>query len=324
MRDPGSSADPRALAPPEGHSVRPPSAEDLANVAALVRASDLADFGEPDYPEEELRADWKQLDLSADARLVLTSTGATVGYVSVSRRGPLRLDAEGFVHPEHAGNGVGTYLVRLAEARAREQASLSPGGSRVALNNNINGRNEAAIRLLRREGYEAARHFWRMSVEFHEPPPRPSWPQGVSVRACRNGDDERTVFAVTDEAFEDHWGHSTTTFEDWEGRKKRASFDPDLWFLVLVGGEAVCAAVCEERTGEGWVEELAVRRRWRRRGLGLALLRHVFGEFCRRGTRKVALGVDSQNLTGATRLYERAGMREDRLYSMYRKELQGG
>jgi mycothiol synthase len=67
-----------------------------------------------------------------------------------------------------------------------------------------------------------------------------------------------------------------------------------------------------------------VRRPWRRAGLGLALLRHSFGEFYRRGTYKVVLGVDSQNLTGATRLYERAGMYIELQYDAYEKELRAG
>jgi mycothiol synthase len=77
-------------------------------------------------------------------------------------------------------------------------------------------------------------------------------------------------------------------------------------------------------TEMGWVDDLAVRRSWRRRGLGMALLHHSFGEFYRRGTRKVALEVDSQNLTGATRLYERAGMHATRQYDVYEKELRAG
>ena len=101
-------------------------------------------------------------------------------------------------------------------------------------------------------------------------------------------------------------------------------FDPGLWLLAVDGGEVAGAAVCEERPEAGWVGELAVRRPWRRRGLGLALLRRAFVEFYRRGRRKVALAVDSQSLTGATRLYERAGMRVERLYSVYRKELRPG
>jgi ribosomal protein S18 acetylase RimI-like enzyme len=59
----------------------------------------------------------------------------------------------------------------------------------------------------------------------------------------------------------------------------------------------------------GWIGALGVRDRWRKRGIGLALLQHAFAEFHRRGLTKVGLGVDASNPTGATRLYERAGMR---------------
>jgi ribosomal protein S18 acetylase RimI-like enzyme len=69
---------------------------------------------------------------------------------------------------------------------------------------------------------------------------------------------------------------------------------------------------------------LGVRRPWRKRGLGLALLHHSFNEFYRRGKRKVGLGVDAQNLTGALRLYEKAGMHVDQAYDTYEKELREG
>jgi GNAT superfamily N-acetyltransferase len=67
-----------------------------------------------------------------------------------------------------------------------------------------------------------------------------------------------------------------------------------------------------------------VRRPWRKHGLGLALLHHAFGEFYRRGTREIGLGVDAQSLTGATRLYERAGMHALLHYDSYEKELRPG
>lgn len=306
---------------PEGCATRAPTMEDFSAVAGLVLASDVADFGEPDYPEEELLADWEGSDLAADARIVFASDGEPAGYINVSHRGHARLDAEGFVHPRRLGKGIGTHLVRLAESRAREHVPLAPRGSRVVLNNNINGRNAAACRLLEREGYEAVRHFWRMAIDLDGAPPEPRWPEGVVVRACVPGRDERAVFEVSDEAFRDHWGYLPGAFEEWEKRKKHVGFDPGLWFLAVSGGEPVGAAVCEDRSGMGLVDELAVRRAWRRRGLGLALLRHALGEFYRRGKRRVALGVDSESLTGATRLYERAGMGADRLYAVYRKEL---
>ena len=76
--------------------------------------------------------------------------------------------------------------------------------------------------------------------------------------------------------------------------------------------------------GRGNVGTLAVRRAWRRRGLGLALLRHAFSEFVRRGVREVGLSVDAESSTGGPRLYSRAGMHITRSYMLYRKELRPG
>ena len=59
-------------------------------------------------------------------------------------------------------------------------------------------------------------------------------------------------------------------------------------------------------------------------GLAVALLNHTFGEFYRRGQRRVGLSVDSSSLTGATRVYERAGMRTDQHRIVYANVLRDG
>lgn len=48
---------------------------------------------------------------------------------------------------------------------------------------------------------------------------------------------------------------------------------------------------------------------------------HTFKEFYRRGKRRVGLAVDSTSLTGADRLYERAGMRPTHQMLVDEKEL---
>ncbi len=72
------------------------------------------------------------------------------------------------------------------------------------------------------------------------------------------------------------------------------------------------------------MDTLGVRRQWRKRGIGLALLRHSFGEFYRRGKRMAGLGVDAENLTGALRLYENAGMHVHLAFDHFEKELRPG
>ena len=82
--------------------------------------------------------------------------------------------------------------------------------------------------------------------------------------------------------------------------------------------------MCSVSDGIGWIDTLAVRATWRRRGLGYALLTHAFHELYARGMRRMALGVDAENPTGATRLYERAGMHVGQQYATFGKELRAG
>ena len=97
--------------------------------------------------------------------------------------------------------------------------------------------------------------------------------------------------------------------------------DPTLWFIAESGGAIAGVSLCKMRDDVGYVGTLGVRRDFRRNGLGLAMLQHSFLEFYRRGVSTVRLDVDAENLTGATRLYQRAGMREVRRFALYQKEL---
>ncbi|MGH2515177.1 MAG: GNAT family N-acetyltransferase, partial [Ktedonobacterales bacterium] len=93
---------------------------------------------------------------------------------------------------------------------------------------------------------------------------------------------------------------------------------------AMDGDQIAGFSLCRPEEGMGWVDDLGIRRPWRRRGLALALLLASFGEFYRRGERVVGLSVDAQSLTGATRLYEKAGMRPSREWKVFEKELRPG
>jgi mycothiol synthase len=227
-----------------------------------------------------------------------------------------------YVHPGHFEKGIGTCLVRRSETRAREELPLAPH-TPIAIHNHINAENPEARELLTREGYAPVRYFWRMEGTFAEAPV-PAWPSGVTVRPCRPGQDERILHAVIDEAMTGHWGHEPLSFDDWMRRRQQRGFVPDLSFLAFAGAEPAGGAVCRYSEGIGWIDLLGVREPWRNRGLGRALLFHVFAAFLQRGTARVGLGVDAANPTGATRLYEEAGMTVTQQYATYGKELRSG
>ena len=101
----------------------------------------------------------------------------------------------------------------------------------------------------------------------------------------------------------------------------KESFDPSLWFLACEGSEVagVVLNVFAKESNTGWVDHLSVRRAWRKKGIGKALLLHSFAEFYKRGVKKMKLSVDSKSLTNAPRLYESVGMKTVQQYHIYRK-----
>jgi ribosomal protein S18 acetylase RimI-like enzyme len=134
-------------------------------------------------------------------------------------------------------------------------------------------------------------------------------PEGLRIEPF-SSDLAQAFHAALEHAFADHWNHHPQSFEDWWQRQlAKPDHDPSLWFLIREGDEVVAATRNDpERSGGGWIGALGVRPAWRGRGLAKALLLRSFREFHRRGQRRVGLGVDSENATGATKLYESVGM----------------
>jgi mycothiol synthase len=300
-------------------NVRSPVPEDLAEVLALCRAYDIAIYGDSDWTEADLREEWEaDLDLEQDAWIVELD-GRIAGYGTFDDRGAGRLMGDGYVHPALRGRGVGSRLVDLYEARAGEVT-----GGKTLESATLVG-DGAADDLFRSRGFEPVRHFWRMVVEHDQEPPAPVWPEGVAAAPFDLADADG-VHAVLGDAFAQEWGHSPQALDDFlEKRLGSPRFDPSLCWVARDAGVIAGVALNDwKRHGDwGWIGSLGVRPAWRRRGLGEALLRASLCEFFRRGERRVALGVDAGNATGATRLYERVGMQVLYEVDLYRKPLDG-
>jgi ribosomal protein S18 acetylase RimI-like enzyme len=181
---------------------------------------------------------------------------------------------------------------------------------------------ERAVRLLAAHGFSPIRHFYRMVIDLDGPPPEPDWPAGFEVSTFRPGEDEEVLHAVTEESFAEHWGHEDRDLDAWQRTVFETPWwDPSLVYLVRAGDEVVAAEVNAVRFGAGWVGTIGTLKPWRGRGLGRALLLTAFGEFYRRGERRVRLAVDAGNETGATQLYEGVGMRIAWQADVYEKHL---
>ncbi|MEO6890643.1 MAG: GNAT family N-acetyltransferase [Ktedonobacteraceae bacterium] len=312
---------------PKSFLVRRPAMDDLEAVYDVIAACAIEEDGSVDFPRDVLRTVWEApgFNLATDAWVVLSPEGRIVGYTEIEDREHARLLSFVCVQPEYRGRGISTYLLGQVEQRARELMLLARPEVRVTLSVQCSHANAAAGQLLTSAGFTPTRHHWRMEITMDEPLRAPQWPEDIAVRTFVLRQDERTTFDGTEDAFRDHWGYMPWNYEEWQHwTVQREDFDPTLWFLAIAGNELAGCSLCEYNMTMGWVHQLAVRRPWRRKGLGMALLLHSFGEFYRRGTREVGLGVDAQSLTGATRLYERAGMHIARQYDTYLKELRAG
>jgi len=312
---------------PRGFAVRTPTMGDAEAVTNVISADEVALYGKSETTLEEVLTYWQEpgFSMATDAWVVLSPEGQVVAAASVDHREHSRLFTSGDVHPEYRGRGIGTYLLRLTEMRALEHIPLAPQGVRVTLNTSVSNLDAGSQRLLEKQDFKLVRQSWRMAIELNGAPPTAQWADGITVRTMAPGM-ERAVFEADQDAFQDHWGFMPREFEEWEHwTVKREGFDPSLWFLAMDGDEIVGVSLCkDEKESGGWVHDLGVRRPWRRKSVGLALLYHSFAEFYRRGIHNVYLGVDAQSLTGATRLYERAGMHVVRQYNNYEKELRAG
>jgi mycothiol synthase len=309
---------------PEGFTTRAPAREDAEVVAALISACQIADTGETDMSVEEMLDDWHSLDLAEEAVIVTAPEGRTAAYADVFNRSFVIVSTYGYVHPDYRGMGLGSYLVAWGERWTRDRMPQAQENARVVVQHYINSANEAARRLLENSGYTPVRGIYVMETALDKSPPLPNWPADISVRTFVPCRDERAVFEAVEDAFRDLWGRPRNPFERFVSETEKESFDPTLWFLAVEGDEIAGVTLCKTLAGDGWVDVVGVRRPWRNRGLGLALLRHAFTEYHRRGTRRVSLSVDAESITGAPRLYGRAGMRVRESYMIYLKELRPG
>lgn len=323
---------------PDGYTLRPGTLDDYKLVFDLVNASSLHLFGSVDLTDPELiRNDWQdpKFDMGKSTRMAFAPDGTLVGALEVWDTGnpPVHPWIWFCVHPDYAENGVADALLDWAESRAAEAESRVPEGIRFAPRTGFPVQNTRFKALVESRGFKYDRSFYRMEAAFDGPPEVPPLSEGIVIRPYHPETELEAVVRTMIDSFRDHYGFVERPFED-----ELTSFhhhflgdplyDPSLWFVAMDGDEMVGISICRaedyENPENGFVNELGVRRAWRKRGIASALLKTSFAEFHRRGKKGAALGVDADSLTGALKIYERAGMRPARQYDNYEKELRAG
>lgn len=300
---------------PDATSSRPLSSDDLDAVFAVLAAHQEALHGEVDVTASDLTSDWARpsFDATTDA-VVVEQDGHVVGYLE-SFNG--RLD--GGVLPSAQGRGIGGWLLDWGIERARQSglpsAELTGPDADVAL-----------AGLLQSRGFTPRWEswlFWRALNEESDAPraapvAAPVAPDGLLLRNIEADRDAPALYDLIDTAFndwtvrDDRW-----TFEDWRARfLEHEDVEPKTsWVLEKPDGSLVGAALSLTDRGWGWLEQLAVRRQDRGRGLGTVLLHACFASYLEQGLHTAGLATESR--TGARLLYERSGLVVQRSFTRW-------
>jgi mycothiol synthase len=322
---------------PEGFTARGARMEDVEPALALFNRWSHSVIGRDEINDAgAIHNEWASpgFDPAEDIRLVFAPNRQMAGYIEVwtTVKPAVHPWVWGRVDPDYEDLGIGTWLVHWAEQRALRELPNLPAELRFAPRVGTLREAQKPKRLFDDMGYQHIRCSHHMLIEMDALVPEPVFPEGITLRSYNAETDAAAVYRAVEDSFRDHFGFVEQPLE--EGLKRFRHFwedessDPTLMFLAVDGQEIAGINLCRPHAFDdpemGWVGTLGVRRPWRKRGLGLALLRHSFNEFYRRGKRKVGLGVDAQNLTGALRLYESAGMHVHQTYDLYEKELRPG
>jgi mycothiol synthase len=317
---------------PEGFALRPPEPPDGDAIVAMMNEESVALRGYATASLDWVVTGWTApgADRENDYVVVTGPDGDMAGYFFVESHPPhTEVFSVGVVAMRHHGRGIGAAIVEEAERRARRFFPLAPPGARIVMHAGALAEEPRVAGLLTAQGYIEARRFARMTLELAEPPEAASAIPGIEIRPFARGD-ERIAYDCLSEAFADHWGDTWQGEDAWLHDHIHASteFQPDLWQLAWHGAELagilIALPAADGDATLGHVSSLGVRRAYRRRGIGEALLRTSFAQFRDRGYRGVVLEVDTESVTGATRLYTRLGMTSEPRFSQWEKELRPG
>lgn len=250
-------------------------------------------------------------------------------YLRVNDAGARNFIHLGCVRPAWRGGGIGSALLRAKEQRMHEIMATRHETATYLARTVAADTEPHYTTLLSDNGYAPVRQHYHMHGPLSGEIPTADLPVGLEVRAVHE-EHLRAIWEAKQEAFRDHWGSFLATEWQYQNFVNDPDRDVSLWRVAWEGDQVagmVLGAIHfpeneQYQRQQGWLEQVAVRRPWRKRGLARALMLQVMRELQARGMTQAALDVDAENLTGALRLYESAGFRAVKHWTFYDKTLQ--
>ena len=328
---------------------RPLEAADIEALHRLAQANWEADGLESVQPVEEIKHMMGIImsgEIKVGTLLALTEAGeiaASVFAFLLPSPTEHRVNVGGSVHVAYRRQGLGRFLLAWAEAWARQQVAELADDLPRRLEASCRDHQTDRIRLFEAAGFRPARYFFQMERDLAEPIPEKPLDLGLGLANWTPERDE-AVRAAFNDSFRDHWGFFPVDETLWPVFTGKPDFRGDLSQLAVDGdgrfdklnrveplsagrviGFCLCS-VSEERnaqTGrrEGVMDEIGVIRGWRKRGIASALIVAAMRAFREEGLAYAKLGVDTENPTGALRLYENLGFYSVRRSIAFHKAL---
>lgn len=295
--------------------MRPPRPQDGPTVVDMLNDEARALIGVGFTGLDWVTAPWSApgVELERDFAVVHDRRGDLAGYFFLEyETAQAQVFSIGGVALAHHGRGLGAAIVSEIEQRALAQVPAAAAPD-VTWRMGALADEPRVAALLAAHGFVETRRFWSMRIAF-DGPPQPAAPiSGIALRTLAAGE-EAAVHDCMVDAFRDHWGEPIEPLDRWLHNHVHAAerFQPDLWQVALDGdrmvGALVAGPVADEEPEMGYIDLVGVRRDSRGRGIGEALLRSSLCSLHQHGRAGAMLIVDSESITGATRLYQRVGM----------------
>ncbi len=245
--------------------------------------------------------------------------------------GPYVYGFIGFLVPDWRRKGIGRIMLKWMENRLRTIAAGHPAGRPKFFQAFVTQFEVGRIVMLERAGYRPIRYIHEMVRPSMDNIANFPLPDDLEVRPVL-AEHYRLIWEASIEAMRDHWGLPIPSDNDYQAwLNNKTIFQPHLWQIAWdVETNQVAGQVRtfinhaeNEKYGRrrGYTEFISVRRPWRRRGLARALIACSLRAQKEQGMIESALLVDSENLSGATHLYEDCGFRVGKRNAIYRKPL---